>query len=128
MTPETLSVLVGGPGLVALVVAIIGFLQNRRTLSASQPKSEAERMAIDINSLRALLAEERAAREADRSDFKYRIAELKAEMIEQEKRHERKLNELLDRIEEYLKEHAINKPTWWPRRHSNKPTDLHDEG
>ena len=51
MSTETLSVLVGGPGLVALVVAVIGFLQNRRTLSASQPKSEAERMAIDINSL-----------------------------------------------------------------------------
>ncbi len=127
MSAETLSVLVGGPGLVALVVAIIGFLQNRRTLSASQPKSEAERMAIDINSLRSLLAEERAARQADRSDFQYRIAEVKAEMKAQEERYERKINLLLDRIEEYLREHAIGKPSWWPRRHSDRPTDLHDE-
>lgn len=127
MSPETLSVLVGGPGLVALVVAVIGFLQNRRTLSASQPKTEAERMQIDINSLRALLEETRAARAADKSDFEYRIAELKAEMKERERRHDRKINELLDRIEIYLHEHAIGKPSWWPRRHSEKPMDLHDE-
>ena len=124
MSPETLSVLVGGPGLVALVVAVIGFLQNRRTLNASQPKSEAERMAIDIASLRSLLEETRNARTADKSEFEYRIAELKAELKEREKRHDRKINDLLDRIEEYLREHAISKPSWWPRRHSDKPTEL----
>jgi len=127
MSTETLSVLVGGPGLVALVVAIIGFLQNRRTLSASQPKSEAERMSIDIASLRSLLAEERAAREADRSDFKYRLAELKAELEEAQRKYERKLNELLDRVEVYLHDNSIAKPSWWPRRHGSKPTDLHDD-
>ena len=120
MSPETLSVLVGGPGLVALVVAIIGFLQNRRTLSASQPKTEAEKMAIDISSLRSLLAEERSAREADRSDFKYRIAELKAELEETQRKYERKMNELLDRVEQYLHDNAIAKPHWWPRRHVDK--------
>jgi len=120
MSPETLSVLVGGPGLVALVVAIIGFLQNRRTLSASQPKTEAEKMAIDISSLRSLLAEERSAREADRSDFKYRIAELKAELEETQRKYERKMNELLDRVEQYLHDNAIAKPQWWPRRHVDK--------
>lgn len=84
-------------------------------------------MAIDINSLRALLAEERAAREADRSDFKYRLAELKAELEEAQRKYERKLNELLDRVEVYLHEHSIAKPNWWPRRHGTKPTDLHDD-
>ena len=117
MTPETLSVLVGGPGLVALVVAVIGFLLNRRTLSASQPKTEAEKMQIDINSLRALLEETRLAREADKLDFQYRIAELKAELKEQSRRYERKIDELLERFASDLAEHAIAKPHWWPRRH-----------
>lgn len=120
MSPEFLAVLVGGPGMVGLIVAIVGFLQNRRTLSASQPKTDAERMQIDINSLRSLLEETRLAREADKLDFQYRIAELKAQMAEQAKAHERAINELLRKIALYLEEHAIAKPHWWPRRNQDK--------
>jgi hypothetical protein len=120
VSPEFLAVLVGGPGMVGLIVAIVGFLQNRRTLSASQPKTDAERMQIDINSLRSLLEETRLAREADKLDFQYRIAELKAQLAEQAKAHERAINELLRKIALYLEEHAIAKPHWWPRRNQDK--------
>jgi hypothetical protein len=120
VSTEFLSVLVGGPGLVALVVAIVGFLQNRRTLSASQPKTEAEKMQIDIENLRSLLEETRLAREADKLDFQYRIAELKAQLAEQAKAHERAINDLLRKIAAYLEEHAISKPHWWPRRNQDK--------
>lgn len=120
MNTEMLSVLVGGPGLVALVVAVVGFMQNRRTLSASQPKTEAEKMQIDINSLRMLLEETRLAREADKLDFQYRIAELKAQLAEQAKAHERAINELLRKISAYLAENKVAKPHWWPRRHQEK--------
>lgn len=126
MSTELLSVLVGGPGLVALMVAIVSFLQNRRTLNASQPKTEAEKMQIDINSLRDLLAETRAARESDKQDFQYRIAEMRAQLAEQRKECDRKVNDLLDKFEEFLRERALAKPFWWPRRHDHKHPD--DQG
>ena len=116
MSQELLFVLVGGPGVVGLIIAIIGFAQNRRTLNAAQPKTDAEKMSIDIASLRSLLDEERATRKADKQDAQYRIAELKAEIAERDKKHEKKMNEILDRIEAYLHENSVAKPTWWPHR------------
>jgi hypothetical protein len=117
MSTELVSVLVGGPGMVALVVAVIGFMQNRRTLRAAQPKSEAERMAIDIESLRSLLAETRTARENDRQDFQYRLTELRGQMMEQKLECDRKIEDIQRQVEEYLDENAIPKPRWWPIRH-----------
>ena len=91
MSTEIIQVVFGGSGMVALVVAIISFLQNRKTLQVSQPKTEAERMEIEVNSLRALLAEMRTVREADKQDFQYRIAELEARQKEQDKRHKQEM-------------------------------------
>jgi hypothetical protein len=120
MSTELVSALVGGPGLVALVVAVVAFMQNRRTLSATQPKTEAEKMQIDIDNLRALLAETRAARESDRQDFQYRLAELRAQLAEQRSECEAKVNALLDKFEDFLHENAIGKPHWWPKRHGRR--------
>ena len=126
MSTELLGVLVGGPGMVALVVAIIGFLQNRRTLRASQPKTDAEKMQIEIQSLRELLAETREVRRADKSDFEYRIAELKAELEETRRQHKEEMRQLYHRISKYLDEHAIPKPHWWPWRHPDRPLESDD--
>lgn len=119
-----LGVLVGGPGIVALIVAIIGFLQNRRTLAATQPKTEAEKMSIDIANLRALLEESRQTRAADKQDFEYRIAELKAQLKEQAKQYEKRIDDLLRRVEEYLDAHTIARPHWLPaRKHRDSTID-----
>lgn len=129
MSTELVSVLVGGPGLVALVVAVIGFLQNRRTLRATQPKTEAERMEIEIRSLRSLLEEMRIVRAADKQDSAYRIAELEQRIKEMERRHKSEIALLYEKISAYLDEHAIPKPHWWPvKRHHEKPDLGGDQG
>lgn len=117
MSQELLFVLVGGPGIVGLVIAIIGFAQNKRTLNATQPKTEAEKMSIDIASLRSLLDEERATRKADKSDAQYRIAELKAELVEQDRKHQEKMNDLIAKVEAYLDINSVARPSWWPPHH-----------
>ena len=73
-------------------------------------------MQIDINNLRSLLEESRATREADKQDFQYRVAELRAQLEEQSRRHAEQIEEILTRVEAYLHEHAIAKPSWWPHR------------
>lgn len=117
MSPELLAVVFGGPGVVGLFVAILAFLQNRRTLKASQPKSDAEKMKVEIDSVRELLAESRLVREADKTDYAYRIAELKAQLLEQKKECNDRFDDIISRFEKYLKENAVAKPHWWPRRH-----------
>lgn len=124
MSTELLSVLVGGPGLVALVVAILSFFQNRRTLRSTQPKTDAERQQIEITYLRDLLEESRLVRQADKQDSEYRIAELRAELREQRKRCEERMAEMLDRVAKYLLEHSIAKPRWWPANHRTVDLEL----
>lgn len=127
MSTELLSIVVGGPGLVALVVAVLGFMQNRRTLRATQPKTEAERMAIEINSLRALLEESRTVRDNDRTDHAYRIAELKAEIQELRRLHRVEMDRTYERFATYLEEHTIPKPHWWPARRHNTGKQLESD-
>ena len=122
MSTELISVLVGGPGLVALVVAVLSFFQNRRTLKASQPKTDAEKMQIEITYLRSLLEESRTVRQADKQDFEYRIAELRAELREQKQKCEQKMKDMLDNISRYLEEHSLPRPRWWPAHH--RPVEL----
>lgn len=118
MSQELLFVLVGGPGIVGLVIAIIGFAQNKRTLNATQPKTEAEKMSIDIASLRSLLDEERATRKADKSDAQYRIAELKAELAECDRKHQENIDDLVAKVEALIAEHSVARPSWLPHRKS----------
>lgn len=120
MSQEMLLVLIGGPGMVGLIIAVLGFFQNRRTLNATQPKTDAERMSIEINSLRSLLEETREVRKADKQDFDYRIAEANAKCEEQGKRYEAKIRDLYSKFAAYLEEHSIPKPRWWPRHHGGK--------
>ena len=112
MNGEIVQVVFGGSGMVALIIAIISFLQNRKTLQVSQPKTEAEKMSIDIGSLRSLLAETRLARESDKQDFEYRIAELKATLSEQQKRHKQEMTAQQAMFAKYLEENSTPWPRW----------------
>lgn len=123
MSTEIIQVVFGGSGMVALVVAIISFLQNRKTLQVSQPKTEAERMEIEVNSLRALLAEMRTVREADKQDFQYRIAELEARQKEQDKRHKQEMARQLAMFARYIEENSTPWPRWLKHRQVDKAID-----
>lgn len=57
------------PGVAALVVAVLGFIHNFRTLKQAAPRAESEKQGVDITNLRAIIAELRQARADDRTEF-----------------------------------------------------------
>lgn len=80
MTPELWLTLLGALGIPVLATSFLNFLNNRRTLAANEPRSDAETDEINTRSQTQIITNQ--GREIARLGLKADAAEQKAEAVE----------------------------------------------